>query len=77
MGKENGERVISLTAINMKVIICLTKNMAMEFFNGSLETYIKVIILKMKDKVMEKCFGQMDPYIKDSGLEEYSMDMEY
>lgn len=77
MGKENGERVINLTAINMKVIIYSTKNMDMEFFNGSLGTYIKVIILKMKDKVMEKCFGQMDLYIKDNGLEEYNMDMEY
>ena len=76
MGKENGERSLTLkTAIHMKGVTKTIRKMAWVNLSGKVGTFTMVCIKMMKEMVTEKCFGLMVLVIKESGKKAYSMEL--
>jgi hypothetical protein len=75
MEKENGEKIIYLTAILMKEITNLIKSMAMVFLVGKVEMFTKEIMKKICDRGMVRCIGLIDLSTKVNGIKAFKMAM--
>jgi hypothetical protein len=73
MVKGNGKAGRAHNAIHMRVIMHMTRNLAMVFFSGQAAIVIRENIKMMNGMVMEKWSGLMAACIKENGIEEFSM----
>jgi hypothetical protein len=74
--KESGASPIDLSLTHMRVSIIWIRNMAMEYFHGSLAICTKETTRMMRETAMERCTGPMAQSTRESGGKDASMDSE-